>query len=274
MRNLVLACLLAASLSGAAGPVTAAEAAGPEILPHRAVYSLQLVESRDGGTIIGAKGRIEFEWSAGCDGWTVNQKTLLILADSEGNNFDTGWTLKAWESNDGLTYRFAVKRLGSGAPSSLTRGRAQLEVGEESGLVTFSEPDGRAPMSLPAGTRFPTRHSRELLQAAVDEELLIWRQVFDGTNDGGLFGVNAVITGALPPGAGKPSPYQSLQDLRSWQLEMAFFETEATGPDPEHQQVLRLYANGVVDELRFDYGDFVLAGGLERLEMLAHPKCE
>ncbi len=274
MRNLVLACLLAAGVSGGANPAAAADPAGPEILPHRAVYSLQLVEARDGGTIVGAKGRIEFEWSAGCDGWTVNQKTLMILADAEGNNFDTGWTLKAWESNDGLTYRFDVKRLGTGAPARLTRGRAQLEVDEEGGLVTFSEPEGRASMSLPAGTRFPTRHSRELLEAAVDEELLVWRQVFDGTSEGGLFGVNAVITGALPPGAGKPSPYESLQDLRSWQLEMAFFEDQATGPEPEHQQVLRLYANGVVDELRFDYGDFVLAGGLERLEMLARPKCE
>ena len=104
-RLAVFGAALAPALFSIETPAFAAE---PGILPHRAVYTLQLAEARDGGSILGAKGRIEFEWAAGCDGWTVKQKTLLILADAEGNNFDSGWTLNAWEANDGLTYRFAV----------------------------------------------------------------------------------------------------------------------------------------------------------------------
>lgn len=264
--------ILGAALTALLGVEIQAVAAEPVILPHRAVYALQLVEARDGGTILGAKGRIEFEWAAGCDGWTVKQKTLLIFADAQGNNFDSGWTLNAWESNDGLTYRFSVKRLGTGAPESETRGKAQIDGEGLGGLVTYTKPEERR-QTLPEGTLFPTRHSAVLLAGAVGGELLIWRHVFDGTSDEGLLGVNAVITRALTPDAPSSTATPDLRGLRSWQVQMAFFPPDDSNPEPEHEQVLRLYANGVVDELRFDYGDFVLAGNLEKLDMLAAPDC-
>lgn len=264
--------ILGVALTALAGIGLQAFAAEPAVLPHRAVYGLQLVEAREGGTILGAKGRIEFEWAAGCDGWTVKQKTLLVFADAEGNNFDSGWTLNAWESNDGLTYRFSVKRLGTGAPETETRGKAQIDGEGLGGLVTYSKPEERK-QALPEGTLFPTSHSGLLLTAAVGGELLIWRQVFDGTSDEGLLGVNAVITRALTPDAPSTTATTALRGLRSWQVQMAFFPPDDSSPEPEHEQELRLYANGVVDELRFDYGDFVLAGNLKKLDLLAAPDC-
>ena len=261
-----------AAMAVLAGFATEAFAAEPAILPHRAVYELQLAEVRDGGSIVGAKGRIEFEWAAGCDGWAVKQKTLLVFADAEGNSFDSGWTLNAWESNDGLTYRFFVKRLGTGAPESETRGKAQIDGEGLGGLVTYTVPEARK-QALPKGTLFPTAHSGLLLDAADRGELLVWRQVFDGTSEVGLLDVNAVITRALTAEAPSSPASPALRGLRSWQLEMAFFPPDDSNPEPEHEQVLRLYANGVVDELRFDYGDFVLNGSLTKLEMLTAPDC-
>ena len=56
-------------------------------------------------------------------------------------------------------------------------------------------------------------------------------------------------------------------------MRLAYFDAEGQGAEPEHEQSQRIYANGVVDELRFEYPDFALNASLERLEELPRPDC-
>ena len=75
--------------------------ATPVIAPHTAVYKLELGKTKGGQAVTHASGRIEFKWSEGCDGWTVSQRTLMVLSNSQGRDIQTSWTLDAWESKDG-----------------------------------------------------------------------------------------------------------------------------------------------------------------------------
>jgi len=54
---------------------------------------------------------------------------------------------------------------------------------------------------------------------------------------------------------------------------MAFFAKGAEGATPEHEQSLRIHANGIVEDLLLDYGDFSVEGRLTRLEKLPRPPC-
>ena len=257
--------------SGVGAPGATEAAAG--FLSHRAVYDLSLAKSRSSGSVIGASGRLEFEWADVCTGWTISQRTRVRMTTVEGQVFDFGWTLNALEGRDGRSYRFFIRRLNIDGSSEELRGKARLGDAGEGGVAAFSAPEPRA-LSLPKGTLFPTAHSLLLMEAARNGELPLWVTVFDGSGDTGLFGINAALSEPLPAGA--PGRFDSppLRGPASWRLHLAYFGMDETVAEPEHEQALRLYANGVVDEMLLDYGDFVLRADLGTLEALPDPGCK
>jgi hypothetical protein len=266
-----LGLLVVTLVSGAGVPGVAV--AAPDFLPHRATYDLSLSASRSSGSIAQADGKLEFEWADLCTGWTVSQRTRVRMVTAEGQGVEFGWTLNALESRDGRRYRFFIRRLNIDGSTEELRGEARLSESGEKGLAIFSKPETRE-MPLPKGTLFPTGHSLILMDAAGKGELPLWRTVFDGSGDTGLFGINAALSHALPADA--PSRFESplLSGQESWRLHLAYFDMDETVAEPEHEQALRLYANGVVDEMLLDYGDFVLAADLETLEALPDPGCK
>lgn len=243
-------------------------------IPHRAIYGLSLVRSRSGtSSVTHAVGKLEFSWSDVCDGWAVKQRTHINLTNLDGSEIQFGWTLSSWEAKDGLSYRFFIRRLfGSGSSQEL-RGEAHLTAAGEPGEAVYSQPEDMA-LELPKGTIFPTQHSLILLEAASRGRFPLWRVVFDGTGDeGGLFGINAALVHALPPSADPSFDFPLINDVRSWRMSMAHFALENRSGEPAHEQELRLYQNGIVDELVLDYGDFALDAKLAELKALSAPDC-
>src|SRR5690606_8760854 len=168
------------------------KAVAARIEPHRAAYDLRLDRSLSSPDIASAVGRLEFEWADVCSGWTVQQRSRVLLDRAEGPRIDFGWTLNSWEAKDGQRYRFIIRRFLDGRESAETRGEAELTTAEELGKATFSKPEGLK-IALPEDTVFPTSHSLEILARAKKDELPFWRVVFDGSGeDGGLAGVSAL----------------------------------------------------------------------------------
>jgi hypothetical protein len=265
--GLGLAAILVLSVAAGGAPASAAA-----IVPHFAVYKLSLGRSQGSGGVTHASGRIEFKWSEGCDGWAISQRTRMVLTSSQGQDFQSSWTLDAWESKDGLSYRFAVRRAEDGQAPEETRGKARLEGPGLGGRVDYSAPEERV-LILPAGTVFPTQHSQDVLAAAARQELLLWRTVFDGTGRDGLFGVNAAVGRRIPADTEPSFDSPLIASVPSWRMQLAYFDPEEQSPEPDHVQAVRIYANGVVDRLQFDYADFVLEASLEQLEALPRPDC-
>jgi hypothetical protein len=259
-----------------AGPAmpAAAAAGGPEVeaaLPHKAVYSLSLGEMRSSSLVVEATGRFEFEWTDVCDGWAINQRFRIAFLYEDGLTVSYGWSLSSWEAKDGKRYRFFIRRFDASGESESVRGVAELGA-DGSGRATYSEPEARV-IELPAGTLFPTGHTAHVLESAATGSAPVWTLVFDGSGDEGLMGVSAALSPQLPPGS--PTQFVSplLRDQASWQVNMAFYQPDAANAEPEQEQILRLFANGVVDEMRLDYGDFVLNADLADLTALPQPNC-
>ena len=266
-----LGLLVVASVSAAG--VRGAALAASDFVPHRAFYQLRLAETRSNGSVTQAEGELEFEWADVCTGWTVSQRTRVRIVTAESRVVEFGWTLNALESRNGRDYRFFIRRLNIDGSTEEVRGQASLGEAGGKGLAIFSKPKTRE-VPLPKGTLFPTRHSLVLMNAAKRGELPLWRTVFDGSGDTGLFGINAALSQVLPADA--PSRFASplLRGQESWRLHMAYFGMDETIAEPEHEQALRIYANGVVDEMLLDYGGFVLEAKLETLETLPDSGCK
>lgn len=272
MRRFTAGLLL--TLAGAcwgSGTADAVALNGERLLPHRAVYALSLGDLRSSSTLADAVGRFEFEWSDVCDGWTVDQRFRLALLYEDGVPVTFGWSLSSWESKDGRRYRFFIRRFDAEGELESVRGEAELGP-DGSGTAVFHDPERRE-VALPAGTLFPTHHTRHVLQQAEVGAAPLWTQVFDGSGGEGPFGVSAVLSRSLPPGAPAQLASPLLKGVPSWRVSLAYYGPEPDRLAPEQEQNLRLFANGVVDEMQLDYGDFALEADLAELTPLPRPDC-
>jgi len=255
------------------------KAVAARIEPHRAAYDLRLDRALSSPEIASAVGRLEFEWADVCSGWTVQQRSRVLLDRAEGPRIDFGWTLNSWEAKDGKRYRFIIRRFLAGRESAETRGEAELTGPAGAGTASFATPEPFT-VTLPEGVVFPTMHSLEIIARAEAEELPFWRVVFDGSGEeGGLAGVSALPVRSFEAGEAneelprKEEIQRMLAEQPAWRVQLAFFAPGEVDTLPLHEQTLTLYRNGVADDLVFDYGDFTLRAELVELESLAEPGC-
>jgi hypothetical protein len=59
----------------------------------------------------------------------------------------------------------------------------------------------------------------------------------------------------------------------TWRVRLAFFPLLSKTDGPQYEVGLRLFDNGVSDQLVIDYGEFAMKGTLIQLELLPQPDC-
>jgi hypothetical protein len=278
MRAEVAGLVLGGALAAMAATGAASAPVGLELSPHRAVYSMALNATKPGGGVIGANGAMTYKFGDSCDGWTVENRTVLTFSYSDGAPVATTWDFVTWESKDGLRYRFKVKSTRDGVVSEEIDGVASLDGPGKGGVAKFTAPEQKS-IKLPKGTLFPTLHTVRLIEGAQHGEKILGRTLFDGTGTDGAFDVNAVIGKLqapnvnISPAAAGTAISTALLAVSSWHMNMAFFVPGANDPTPDYEVSLRYYQNGVADEVIQSFGNFSLKGTLQKLEPLPKPDC-
>ncbi len=246
-----------------------------KIAPHRAIYNMTLASAKNGGNINGVTGRMMFEWADTCDGWAVQQNLQLRFTYAEGDESEVNSTVISWEAKDGTRYNFNVRRVTNGKDDEIFRGRATL--GSEGGMAQYTVPKDKKDMALQAGTMFPSAHTREILEKALEKERFFTRNVFDGSDEDGLAIVSAFIgerhdqlkMSELTPELRS----NSLLAEKAWPIRLAFFKPESETGESDYEMDLVLQANGVARSMLIDYGDFAVSGILSGLETLPVEGC-
>ncbi|HXQ42960.1 MAG TPA: DUF1849 family protein [Candidatus Udaeobacter sp.] len=239
---------------------------------HRAVYALALDPLSGGTDLTGVEGIMTYEWADACKGWTTAEKADLKLFYQDGHQDGLGWTLNSWEAKDGLSYRFLVRDFTGDKQSSELEGEATLRGPGEPGIAHFTKPTTEA-MALPAGTLFPTAHSDTLLRHLAAGDRQFYATVFDGTDDKQLFQISAVLSSTLKPSAEDSRLSPLLAEGPIYRLGLAFYGAHAESSTPDQEQTVDLYANGIIDKLTLDYGDFTVDAVLKTLEAVPSPGC-
>lgn len=263
----------AVAVGVAVAALVAGQAAAAELRPHRAVYDMSLASTRSSSGISGATGAMTYKFADACDGWVVENRTLLTFSYNEGNQVATTWEFVTWESKDGLRYRFHVRSMRDGALVEEIDGIAKLDGHGMGGVAKFERPEA-VTVPLPKGTLFPTEHTLRLLERAEAGEKLFLRTVFDGSGMDGPFDVSAIIGRKFgPEGADAKPAARGLTDRPSWRINMAFFPVKARETLPDYEVGLRYFSNGLAKDVLQNFGDFALRGRLDTLEPLPPPDC-
>jgi EipB-like len=265
------ALALAFGIAFVAGGVAAQVPAGTPIdarhmVGHRAAYRLTLDRARENSDIAQASGAMLFEVLDACDGWTVRQRLTLKLVDRDGNETETVSDYSTYETRDGTRLRFALTQSSQGAVSSQVQGEA--EVTAAGGTVRFVQPQPRE-MTLPQGTLLPMTHTIATLNAARAGSRILAVPLLDGTTAGGAQDTTTVISPWQAAAMTDPR-FPSLVPLGSSRMRIAFFDRDPASQNggagtPDYEVSLRYYENGVADELKMDFGEFVVDGRMIEL---------
>ena len=266
---------LLAALIATAAPALAANIA---IQPHEALYTLTLQSAKSASGVVGANGAMFYKWGETCDGWTLEQRFHLRISYAEDDATEISSTIVTFESKDGLRYRFNERRMRNGELDAEIRGEAHLDGPGKGGIAEFTKPEA-ATLTLKPGVLFPTAHTLALIAAAQAHQQFISRYVFDGSDVENAGQVSAFIGGALqPPGPKAVKPLNDpIMQHASWPVRLAFFPATdsdtADQAEPDYELSMRLLDNGITQDMKLDYSDYVIAAALSDIKKLPRPGC-
>lgn len=246
---------------------TARIAAG--LAAHRALYHLTLESARN-GTVTAATGTMSYEVIDACDGWAVQQRLEISLTNRDGQDIQMVSDYTTWEAKNGTKLRFRMRQSTDTATTQATAGEAVLDHPGGDGEVHYDKPSDKT-IALPPGTFFPMWHTARIIASAEAGKKFLALPLFDGTTDDGAQDSFVIIVNWNKPEAFRLAA--SLARLPSGRVHVAFFDHAARNALPDYEVGMRYWENGVADDLRMDFGDFVMDGKLTQLKLAPSRHC-
>jgi hypothetical protein len=255
------------------GPARAADPSSlvSRLQPHRVVYSLNLKSLGTGSGVVDARGVIAYEFAESCDGWQTKHTFRLGLTRQDSAEKVVRTDYSSWESKDGLSFRFTTRTTTDGQETENRSGRASLERADGKGRAIVEGRGARKEVPLPVGTVFPTWHTLLVLASARAGEPILWRRMFDGSSEGKLTGIHAVI---MEPVAGAKAEPAALMAQPAWRYRATYFDPPQVDKErPTYQIEMTVNEAGVTTQMTLDYEEFVLEAAIERIEPLPRARC-
>lgn len=250
--------------------VLAPGAMASELAPHTAHYEMKLVSARGGSGIEAVAGDMAIRWEGDCTGWTMSNRTIFDVTYTGGDSVRVTMDASTWEASAGDRYTFLVRTLFNNKETERVEGKARLDGGHR--IAEFTLPTTKT-LKLPAGTMFPTAHTKMVLDAAGETQEIIRATVFDGFTDGGAQFVNAIVGKRLAAGKTGNSAFPGLQGQPAWGINLAFFDAAKADAEPNSEIRLKIFRNGIAEMMEMDFGDFRLLADLKDLKTEKPPAC-
>ncbi len=253
--------------------------AAGQLVPHLAIYEMTLEDVRSGSGISAIDGRMVFEFTgSACDGYSLNMRMVTQMTDSQGLSNLTDIRSSTWEQGNGKKFRFQSAQYLNDKLGDVTMGRAERAAPNEAVTVKLSQPS-RTELDIAVPVLFPTQHSLQLIEKAIEGKTVFQARTYDGSEKGRrVYETTAFIGTKVKPGTEaekleKAAKDKKLGEIPSWPVSIGYFELTDGDLTPSYQIDFRLYENGVSRELLIDYGEFMIHGTLSSLEYLKVKAC-
>ena len=249
------------------------------VVPHRAIYELQMLRANQGANLGGISGRMVYEVTGSeCDGWTVSFRLVNNFEYKEGNSRLIDTQSSSWETGDGKEMNYSEKAFVDSKPDVEKRLMVSREAKDGVGLGKITLPK-ELKFSITGETIFPMRHQLRLMDAAEKGESRDVSLIYDGSDDAKP--VRAITTIGRKIGAGESKDDNTnpnateLKNLPSWPISIGYYPADDNNAEtPLYQISFDMYENGVSTGLVMDYGNYALSGKLSHLEFLKPESCK
>lgn len=243
---------------------------------HRAIYNVTLLKATGSKSPTSARGRVSYEFGgSACEGYSQTFRQVTELQPAEGATRISDMRSATFEGGDGKTFSFDIKTSSDGNPPDLVDGHAERK-GDDLLAIRLSKP-AKQTVTVGNDVLFPTAHLERIIAAAKSGKHMLDVQVFDGSDDGKkIYDTTTIIGRAIvgPVDAGSAAHVAAMDEVPRWPVTISYFEQGRKDQEPAYTLGFELYENGVSRALRFDYGDFVLAGQMTSLDLLPAHDCK
>lgn len=278
LRSSILTAALVAALLPPAVVFSRADAATATLVPHRAIYDLKLQKSQGRRPVEAVRGRILYDFAGNsCEGYALQFRQVSELDAGEGKVTFSDLRATTWEDGSAKNFRFASQNFLDSRAVDVVDGRAERKAGEVA--VTLSKP---APKNVELDSKiiFPAEHMRLIIEAALDGKTLLELPVYDGSETGEkVFNTLTVIGREMS--ADKPlndasAKIPAMAKMPRWPVTISYFDKTGSGGEqtPVYAIGFELFENGISRALSLDYGDFVILGEMNQLDVTEAPPCK
>ena len=242
---------------------------------HRAAYRITLSSAFGSKSPTAARGRVSYEFTgSACEGFSQNFRQVTELQPAEGATKMSDMRSATYEDGEGKSFSFDINTSSDEGPSDIVDGHAERK-GNDVLAIKLSKPNQQA-VTVDNDVLFPTAHVERIIAAAKAGRHILGAKVFDGSDDGKkVYDTTTIIGRPIvgPAGDVGAAHVAALDTMPRWPVTISYFEEGRKDQGPAYVLGFELYENGVSRALRFDYGDFTLAGQMVSLEMLPAKAC-
>lgn len=239
------------------------------LVPHKALYAIELAGVQSGSQIANISGKMFYEWQPSCDAWVSKHRFNVVYEYADSPALQVTSDFSTYEPFDAGSMNFSSQRKRGGVLFEELRGQAVAEEGRE-GEVTYTKPDGLS-FDLPEGTVFPMAHSLELLSKLKAGKKFYTSTIFDGSDQDGPVEVNAFIGKPANAMANLLSPSgvdTALVNTPAHSVRLAFFPLKDDGAAADYEMSIIFHENGVISDMVIEYDNFSVTQKLVALEAL------
>lgn len=244
------------------------------MMPHLAIYDLQLENASDKSEISGLVGRMAYEFNgSACDGYTTRFRfvTRINMADSAARLTDQQMT--SFEAANGKEFRFVSKTIIDHEVTSETNGVAKINKNEM--IVNLTKPE-KKDIKLKSAA-FPTVQTMEVIKQAKAGRHFYRTVLFDGSdNADSLTEATVVVGNKVDSKADNETKVMGkLGKEPYWPVTISYFNDDENQDGlPIYRTSFLLYENGVTRDLVMDYGNFSVRGKLQSFKLFDTPAVE
>ena len=258
--------------------VAPALAAPVPLATYRAVHDMaaDTVSSAEGGGILGGRLVTEFAGSS-CDGYTTTTRFVTEGVDADGNDQLSDQRSKTFETADG-TMDFDNETYTDSKLTDHTKGTAKRN--GNTITVKLREPS-RKTFTLDADVAFPTEQMTRVIDAAREGKHFLVFDVYDGSaKDGEGVQATSTVIGAQSTAVDDVGDETSIAEaglagVRHWPITVSYFDKDNGHTDEAPYFILSsiMYDNGILRQVRMDFGKFTMAGKLTQLDKVGSAAC-
>lgn len=245
------------------------------LIPHKALYEINMVAMRSGSQVVNIRGKMFYEWKPTCDAWITDHRFTLYYdyTDSPSTKVTSDFT--TFETSDGQDFHFSARRKRNDKLYEELRGNATLGQGKK-GNASFTMPDDLN-YELTPNSLFPMGHTAEIVRAAKTGQKFFGAVVFDGSDDEGPVEINTFIgkpTNAMKYVTPSEALDMTLINTPAWNVRMAVFPEAQTGALSDYEMSMIFHENGVISDMLIEYDDFSVTQKLVALDKIENlPTC-
>jgi hypothetical protein len=243
---------------------------------HKAVHDLVLDRADADSNIQNMRGQLFYDLSGSvCLGYNLTTRITTETISKESGKTASDVRSESWEDYNGVQFKFSFSRYDNNVLSQSMKGSARRTGGAVLAELDAAEKDTA---SFAGDVLFPTQDSVVILKAALAGQSRLEATVYDGSDGLMVYDTTTVIGPSLTKGGNAKlksvKNSETLFGLPSWPVVVSYYNQGQNGIGrPLFAVSFRLYDNGVSDELKLDYGTFVLKGDLSKIEFVDPKPC-